>query len=1440
MNLLRQKGLLMTLAAFMSLSLSAQRFTDNLDRGLVAVNMDNTVFLSWRVLAEENDGVTYNVYRDGTLVADNLKVSNYSDSGVGSTYAVAAVVKGVEQPQCTAVKTWGNGSGAGLLNIKLADVYDRTGKNVTSHYEPNDAEFADLDGDGQLEMIIKRLNWVDAGTSDGSTDGEGNLINNKGIYEETSKEFVVLDAYDINWQTGAATLMWRIDCGPNMVSLNSTEINIIAYDWDEDGVAEVVLRGADNMIAYGSSGRNQLYTIGDMSVNTRNTFGHTDAQYAWTHSGSEFLIYLNGTTGIPYQVMDFPLKRLEYHTTLSEEWGGRGYGHNSSKYFFGAPFLDGRKASLFLGRGIYGSHKMIAMNLDRKSHEWSEHWRWNCMDSSSKWYGNGYHNFVIADVDEDGRDEIVYGSMVIDDNGKGLHTTGLGHGDAQHVSDLDPWRRGLEFFGCLEGSTGFDYRNATTGQIYYRAYSDGDDGRCIAGNFLNNYPGSIGRSAKNGIISCVTDQSLPEISDVIAWSDCNFRIYWDGDLCSEILNSPGTAREAKIEKPGVGRIFDSVGCNMNNDSKNNACFQGDLLGDWREEIVLRCGTNVRVYTSTNSSHYAMPSLWFDHQYRQAMVWQMMAYNQPPHLSYFMGEAEDYTVAPPPLTMRGRTELQANSSFGTEYDGQDLLFCPQENASLTFSGKVAPASLTINTPTWVEGHDNNNNITTTTYTHTLTYDGGGSTLQGDMRLVKQGNGTLNMPKKTLTYTGHTDIWGGTVNFQGTLTDSKVWMNRFTTLNLTGATLNGGLEMNYDATLHVGGPTAQTLSTVTITDLKLNYGARVVIDLNSTDLTQNDQLNLTTLTIGSKDWENGPTYGAPVFQFNCRSSLADGRYPIGTLTSYEGNLDRIYIEGVTTQKAGSSVFLYNTDGMLYLVVGGQKPLSVPGIEFASLSECTLGSEYPTSEGQRYFLPVVSITKNPCLYGGREYYPNLHATFTDLKGQTTELGSDEAILLYKEDYENATEITGWTTPGANISLGTGDATHGNYFQVITGETNTRWAYYRFNVDGVVGAPVYHIDFDLALTPANQEPIEFCVMSKGGKNPPSTWNNYATTNDNANMLFDLTGSANSTSYTVNGTTTNTTLNAGTWYHVSLMIDQDSRTVKWTLSNGDYGTFNLPDGTSTEFDGFYIVAARYYSAFKLDNISITTPASFSSSYTFTQPGTLTVTASLDGFISSESSYTVSVPYQLLCETAAYNEVAAADAASVLGGSFSTEPYHLRWAYWSQNNPKYGESYVMVSSDKNGGYIDDAAVLDFQTNKELCLVQDFGIGCNDVSRNYNIVARNLIDENTFIYYKADKSRGGATNYDEGYTYANADGTWTYEMFQNTTFCKFAAYRLYEPYLIGDANGNGVVNVSDVMQVVNYILGEDPVPFIFKQADVNGDKLITVSDVMAIVNIILGL
>ena len=690
----------------------AQRPTDLLGRGLVAIPTGSTDgstsnMVTWRRLADEYYDVTYNLYKNGTQVASNLTTTCYNDSKSASTtttYQVAAVVRGVEQTKCAAVTPWTQyvyklgdttRTPTGYIDIDLAAVYDRNGADVTANYQPNDAEMADLDGDGELEIIVKRLNTVDAA----------------GIYLESSTEFVVLDAYDVNWQTGAATLMWRIDCGPNMASLNSTEIDIIAYDWDEDGKAEVVLRGADNMIVYGSDGQTQLYTIGDMTVNTRSKMSsHTDSQYAWTHNGAEYLIYMNGQTGALYQQTTYPLKRLEEGESSENAAWGDSYGHRSTKHFLGAPFLDGRKASLFLARGIYTRHKMIAMDLDKGSHTWSTRWTWACNDSSSPWYGNGFHNFVVADVDEDGRDEIVYGSMVIDDNGKGLSTTGYQHGDAQHVGDFNPYRKGLEYFGCLEDGPyyGGNYRDATTSEVLYKYTATGDDGRCLMDNLTNSHIGSQGRSVGSPIISSVTSQQVMESPDnasaALYWSHLNFRIYWDGDLCSEILDSPGTASEAAVWDVDKGRLFTTKNCNMNNDSKNNPCFQGDIIGDWREEIVVRCGTGLRVYTTGIGTDYSMPCLWYDHQYRQAMVWQMMAYNQPPHLSYFMGEVEGITVAPPPLTNSGRVTVSNGSAIGTTTS--HLLMAETNDMTVSVTNGAAPYMLTVNTPSWVQGTDEN--------------------------------------------------------------------------------------------------------------------------------------------------------------------------------------------------------------------------------------------------------------------------------------------------------------------------------------------------------------------------------------------------------------------------------------------------------------------------------------------------------------------------------------------------------------------------------------------------------------------------------------------------------------------------------------------------------------------------------------------------------------
>ena len=1445
----------------------AQRHADALGRGLVVVPTGSTSgsttnFVSWRRLGTEYYDVTYNLYKNGTKIASNLTTTSYDDSNATTStqYQVAAVVRGVEQTKCAAVTAWTEyvyklniRCATGYIDVPLATVYDRNGNDVTGHYSPNDAEFADLDGDGELEMIIKRLNDYDASTSwDGTS---------KDMYATNSQEFVVFDAYDINWQTGAATLMWRIDCGPNMVSLNSTEVNVIAFDWDEDGKAEVVLRGADDMVVYGSNGRTMLFTVGTAGANYRSSMtSHSNAQYAWTKDGPEYLVYMNGQTGAKYQVTTYPLPRLESgESNLKSAWGDD-YGHRSTKHFMGAPYLDGRTASLFLGRGIYTREKMIAMDLNKSTHQWSTRWTWACNNSSSPWYGQGYHNFVIADVDEDGRDEIVYGSMVIDDNGKGLSTTGYEHGDAQHVADFNPWRKGLEFFGCLEDGPyyGCDYRDATTSEVLYKHTGSGDDGRALMGNFLNTYPGSLGRSVGSGMIHSVTNRTIDALGgdNLIAWGDLNFRIYWDGDLCSEVLNSPGTAREAKIEKPGTGRLFTSSGCNMNNDSKNNPCFQGDLIGDWREEIVLKCGSNVRIYTSGMGTGYSLPCLWYDHQYRQAMVWQMMAYNQPPHLSYYLGEMEGYTQAPPPLLSNDRTEISSGGTIYSIHKNKHVIACATSDMTISVTDGASPWVFTDNAPSWVQGTDVNGTsgtkvkgdgsigainlptINRNYYTHTVT----GGAFTGAMHLSKQGDGTLILPDVTETYTGATTVWAGTLQFNGTMSASPVSLKRFTTLNSDGGTFSNSVTMEYASTLNVGGAASGNLSTVNVGTLTMDYGSRVVLDVNGSGETEHDWLNATTLTldtdkVGDETWENyGPDYLAPVFQLRIGGSLSNGLYPLGTVGTLNGDLSKVVME--CSGMSQEYLSLVHQGGILYLQVSGLPSISEPTIEIVRMANYVgMGTIYPATTKADYYLPVVGV-KTTDVNGAT---PTLSGTFTSLDGTTKSIGSGNGETLYSQNYENETAISGWTSYGANISLGTGDATYGKYFYVNTGNTNTRYAYQRMTNVDVSAYDQYSIEFDLALKSGNTDGIEFCVMSKNGTNPSNNWDNYAYINGNANMLFDLTTAKNSTSFTVNGTSTTTTLASETWYHVTLNVDQSARTVAWAISNGSSGTFNLPTGTSTEWDGFYLVAGRYYSTFKLDNIVVKSAAVDLSTYTFTEPGTLTVTASIEGssFSPATAIFIVEKPYYKLYESPDYSTIRAADAATVLGGSFSSEPFNSRWAYWSKTNATYGESYVMVSSGKDSGYLDDDEVLYFHrtNNAVFHLVQDFGIGHNYVNGNTTISAGKLGDENTLVYHKIDLSRGGNAAMDEGFTHANSDGTWTYELYQNTTFCQFAAY-LPVSVLIGDLNHDGYVNITDVVMLSNYVLGDEANVFKF-EADLNGDGLVNVTDIVVLTNLVLN-
>ncbi len=860
-----------------TLSVSAQRQnTDQLDRGLIAVQTSEGVYCSWRIQADEYYDTQYNLYRNGAKVNDApLSVSNLlvKDGTNSDTFTVRAIVRGVEQEASDATNVWSQ---------NYLEIVPKHDTSLTSTYVPNDVCMADVDGDGELELLIKYDNQseISASYPKNGYNGEYSLF-----------ECMKLDG----------TVLWWVNCGPNMGDFQNNEQNIVAYDWDGDCRAECVFRAADGTTIHLADG--STYVVGDASLNYRAATGGGTNWFM--HSGAEFLLYVDGQTGKPYQCLDYPLPRLEesenprhllsgsaYDDLVKNAWGD-GYGHRSSKHFFGAPYLDGQKPSIFLGRGIYTRHKFVAFDVNSTTHELVQRWRWDC-NSPGPWYGQGYHNYSIADVDWDGRDEIIFGSMVIDDNGLGLSTTGLGHGDAHHVADLNPYIHGQEVFACNEDLPDNNYRDATTSKIYYRQTSPNDDGRSLAGNFCNDFPGAMGYSGHDTPISCVVNDHISGLTNTGV--TLNFRIYWDGDLQEESFNGSATRNSTgQIFKYGQANAIATLkGSITNNDTKATPCYQGDILGDWREEVIMRTSANnIRIYTSTDPTPWRNYSLWYDHQYRNAMVWQMCGYNQPPHVSYFLGELENITIAPPPLTTVGREVVAAGGTISTSFNDKHVLVSENADATVSVAAGASPYITTFYVPSWVQGTAPSE---CTTQQTDIVYDYyrldvTGEAFTGAMRLVKQGDGILTLPNVEQTYSGPTDIWAGTLNFDGSLKNSRLWLNRFAELNSDGGRF-ATIQADYASVIRPGG--ADKVGVIEVDSLLLGFGSRIVFDI--TDANNYDQVRAQQLVIEKKDWKYGPQYSAPVLEFVCSQTPTEGDYVLISTEGCTGDVANLVVEGL----------------------------------------------------------------------------------------------------------------------------------------------------------------------------------------------------------------------------------------------------------------------------------------------------------------------------------------------------------------------------------------------------------------------------------------------------------------------------------------------------------------------------------------------------------------
>ncbi|WTI11443.1 cellulose binding domain-containing protein [Micromonospora sp. NBC_00821] len=563
---------------------------EKLDRGLISVRSGSGNLVSWRLLGTETSGVAFNLYRGSTKVNASpiAGATNYLDNGAaaGSAYTVRAVVGGTEQAASAPALQFG----AGYLDVPLqVPAGGSTPSGESYSYSASDASVGDLNGDGTYEIVLK---WEPSNAKDNSQSGyTGN---------------VYVDAYTI---TG--TRLWRVDLGRNIrAGAHYTQFQV--YDYDGDGRAEVAMKTADGT----RSGTGQL--IGSSSADHRNSSGYV-------LSGPEYLTMFNGQTGAIASTVTYDPPR----GTVSS-WGDS-YGNRVDRFLAGTAYLDGQRPSLIMARGYYT--RAVIAAWDFRNGTLTKRWTFDSNSSGNgAAAGQGNHQLSVADVDADGRQEIVYGAATIDDNGRLLHSTGNGHGDALHVGDLDPGRAGLEVFKVDEDASkpSSYFADARTGQVLWSTPASGDNGRGVSADIWAGSPGAESWSSAVAGLANTRGQNVGRKP-----SSANFLAWWDGDPVRELLD--GT----KIDKYGTGgetRLLDGSQVASNNGTKSTPALSGDILGDWREEVIWRTTDSraLRIYSTPTPTSTRIYTLMHDPQYRVAIAWQNTAYNQPPHPGFFIG------------------------------------------------------------------------------------------------------------------------------------------------------------------------------------------------------------------------------------------------------------------------------------------------------------------------------------------------------------------------------------------------------------------------------------------------------------------------------------------------------------------------------------------------------------------------------------------------------------------------------------------------------------------------------------------------------------------------------------------------------------------------------------------------------------------------------------
>jgi autotransporter-associated beta strand protein len=907
-----RKFLLLSLFSIALLTVNAQRKYQTLDRGVVACNnvetSSNPVFISWRLFAQDPENIRFNIYCKAGGTGDYVLLNTegpVTKTNYSTTYAkvpnnsllcVAPVTGEFEGTKSIPFKYIQRS----YRSIFIDMTYD--GFLSSTDYSTKFIWPADLDGDGEYDYVVDRL----------SLNGSTHKV----------------EAY---LRTGER--LWTIDMGPNVLISQGHNDMVVAYDMNCDGKSEVVIKSSDGTRFWDSTGKTWGKYLKNAANGDTDNDGIIDYTTQTVKNPPQYITVVNGMTGEEMSTIEMPYPNDASNTyTRTNKANYMGDDYSNLGGHMGIAYLDGVHPSVvmeYMCRAASSQFHFYYVTawgykfVNGVATDWEQKYTWN------RDYQNAaeFHQIRIADVDFDGKDEMIEGGYTLNDDGKLLFSANISHGDRFRTGDINPSRPGLETFaiqqnaGDMLGQILYDAGTGSAIKKWYLA-SVGDVGRGECIDIDKKYKGYEMWSTMGNIYNCEGDIIYKGSVDMPKEG-----VWWDGELDREILDAKdGNGYNAMITKyAGNGsyqnnrliQFASMMNWTVNAEYGCRPAFFGDIAGDWREEVLLE-KTNYSGFigfTTDYPTDIRLYCLMQDPAYR--MQTTTKGYYQSPFPDFYLG----YDMQQPPLPPMMKTDLVwksgakwdvASSNF-TGYDekvnqpfenGKSVLFDISGNNSGTvqLEGSISPSILYVMTPI---GHD-------------YVFGGTGS-ITGTTELWKSQNGRLIL-NGNHTYTGKTIISEGILELNGSL-QSKIDLRAKGTI-AGNAVLNGGVQsepgLNYEGGRFSPGTVTSKFGKITVNgDLSLGGGIYLEMNLQTKGTAANDTLiKFDTIDVKGNLTLSGVNY---VHVVSSEEKPFAGKYPVLT---WSGNINGDISNFSITGLKGLSTDLVIEGKTLYLIVNGQR--------------------------------------------------------------------------------------------------------------------------------------------------------------------------------------------------------------------------------------------------------------------------------------------------------------------------------------------------------------------------------------------------------------------------------------------------------------------------------------------------------------------------------------